>query len=138
MRTIRVETRLAFPREAVWRALTDPEALAEWLMPNDFHPEPGHEFTFRSEPRPGFDGVVRCRVLEVSPPERLAYSWAGGGIDTVVTFTLAAEGSGTRLVLTQEGFRFPGDVVARLALGFGWPSLLRRKLRDVVASRMAV
>jgi uncharacterized protein YndB with AHSA1/START domain len=58
------------PREQVWSALTDPKALGLWLMPNDFEPRVGHEFTFRTEPGPGWDGVVHCRVLEVDPPVR--------------------------------------------------------------------
>ena len=73
-------------------ALTDRAALAAWLMPNDFLPEVGHRFAFRTKPAPGFDGTVHCEVLTVDPPRELAYSWVGGGIDTVVRFTLAARG----------------------------------------------
>lgn len=93
------------PRERVWRALTEPEVLARWLMPNDFQPVLGHEFTFRTEPGPGFDGIVRCRVTEIEPPNRLAFTWVGGPIDTVVTFDLTECQGGTRMVMTQTGFR---------------------------------
>lgn len=69
-----------YPRERVWAALTSSAALAEWFMPNDFEPEVGRSFTFRTEPAPGFDGIVHCRVLELEPPERMVWWWAGGQI----------------------------------------------------------
>jgi uncharacterized protein YndB with AHSA1/START domain len=52
-RAVRVDEFLAHPPARVWRALTDPDLLARWLMPNDFRPEVGHTFTFRTDPRPG-------------------------------------------------------------------------------------
>src|SRR6185437_4413393 len=73
-----------YPPERVWAALTSSEALAAWLMPNDFVAEVGHDFTLRTKPAPGFDGIVRCRVLELDPPARMVWSWAGGNIDTTV------------------------------------------------------
>lgn len=91
--------------EKVWRALTDPELLAKWLLPAvGFELEPGASFTFRAEPQPGWDGRVRCRVLEVEPQRSLRYAWVVGDLDTVVTFTLSPTGSGTRLSLVQSGF----------------------------------
>ena len=40
--------------EKVWRALTDPELLAEWLLPVvGFRTEPGAAFTFKTQPYPG-------------------------------------------------------------------------------------
>jgi len=129
MRDIVLSETYPHGRERVWTCLTDPDLLAEWLMPNDFRPVLGHEFTFRTLPRPGFDGVVRSRVVEIVPPERLVITWAGGGIDTVVSFALTEVPGGTRLELRQSGFAGLGAVVPRLVLGSGWTSLLRRKLR---------
>ena len=64
---------LQHPPEKVWRALTDPELLAEWLLPVvDFKLEPGAEFTLRSQPQPGWDGIVNCRLLELEPERKLA------------------------------------------------------------------
>ena len=86
------------PPGRVWAALTSSEALAAWLMPNDFEPVVGRRFTFRTRPAPGFDGIVRCEVLELDPPRRMVWSWAGGNIDTTVIFTLEATAGGdTRL-----------------------------------------
>jgi len=103
--SIRDERLYPHPPEKVWRALTDPELLAQWLMPNDFEPRVGHRFTFRTEPGPGFDGIVRCEVLELVEPERMVLSWAGGPIDTRVTFQLTPVPEGTRFVMEQTGFR---------------------------------
>ncbi|WP_405736689.1 SRPBCC domain-containing protein [Streptomyces sp. NBC_01537] len=91
---------LARPPAKVWRALTEADRLARWLMPNDFQPVVGHRFTFRTEPRPqqGFDGIVHCEVLELAPQRRLRIAWRGGRLDTTVTWTLEPEGRGTRLV----------------------------------------
>jgi uncharacterized protein YndB with AHSA1/START domain len=54
-RDVRLERVYLHPPELVWRALTDREVLAEWLMPNDFAPVVGHTFTMRTDPGPGFD-----------------------------------------------------------------------------------
>ena len=104
--SIRRELVFAQSPDAVWRALTDSAALAEWLMPNDFEPQVGHRFTFRSQPNPaaGFDGVVHCEVLECQPPSHLVFTWAGGNVDTRVTYWIKPDADGTRLVFEQSGF----------------------------------
>ena len=92
--------------EKVWRALTDPALLAEWLLPViGFELDRGASFTFKAPPQPGWDGTVNCRVLEIEPQRRLSYAWVVGDIDTVVTFTLTPTTSGTRLSLVQSGFK---------------------------------
>lgn len=127
------------PRSAVWAALTDSDQLAAWLMPNDFRPEVGHSFTFRTDPGPGFDGVVRCEVLVVDPPERLSYSWSSGSLGTVVTWTLEERPGGqTRLTLEHDGFRPVRDVFVRTLLSMGWkrkllPSKLRHQLQSATS-----
>ncbi len=127
-RTLRFEALYPYRPEQVWTALTDPAAIADWLMPNDFVPAVGHCFTFATKPAPGFDGIVRCEVLEVDPPTRLAYSWKGGGIDTVVRYVLAAEGASTRLVMEQSGFTgLKGFMISRL-LGGGWKRMIHERL----------
>lgn len=119
------------PIDRVWAALTSSEALAAWLMPNDFEPVAGHRFTFRTSPAPGFDGIVRCQVLELDPPRRIAWSQAGGNIDTIVTFTLEPAGEQqTRLRMHQVGFHGLGAQITRRILASGWPGILRERLAD--------
>lgn len=127
-RKIRFEAVYPYPREQVWIALTDPVAMAEWLMPNDFVPTVGHRFNFRTKPAPGFDGVVHAEVLEVEPPARLSYSWLGGGIDTIVSWHLKEEAGNTRLVLEQSGFRgIKGFMISKI-LGGGWKRMVAERL----------
>ena len=92
--------------EKVWAALTDPVLLAEWLLPVvDLKLDPGVAFTFKAEPQPGWDGLVKCRFLEIEDQRKLSYTWVVGDIDTVVVFTLTPTSSGTRLSVVQSGFR---------------------------------
>jgi len=92
--------------EKVWRALTDPVLLTEWLLPVvDLKLEPGAAFMFKTQPYPGWDGTVNCRVLEIETHKKLSYAWCVPFLDTVVTFTLTPTATGTRLVLVQSGFK---------------------------------
>jgi uncharacterized protein YndB with AHSA1/START domain len=92
--------------EKVWRALTNPELLTEWLLPViGFELTPGKAFTFKTEPVGGWDGVVHCRMLEIDARKKLSWRWVVGDIDTVVTFTLTPTASGTRLNIVQSGFK---------------------------------
>lgn len=91
--------------EKVWRAITEPALLAEWLMPvTGFALAPGAEFTFRTQPQPGWDGKVSCRMLELEPGRKLRYTWTVPFLDTVVELTLTRTPSGTRLTVHQSGF----------------------------------
>jgi uncharacterized protein YndB with AHSA1/START domain len=120
--------------ETIWRALTHPAALAEWLMPNNFAPRVGHKFEFRTKPAPGFDGIVHCEVLELNPPKRLVYSWNGGGLHTRVVWTLEASPEGTKLRLDHTGFRGVRGWMTSRILGKGWRSkILVRNLPALLA-----
>jgi uncharacterized protein YndB with AHSA1/START domain/uncharacterized damage-inducible protein DinB len=122
-----------FPIETVWRAFDSADALARWLMPNTFVPTLGHRFEFRTAPAPGFDGIVHCEVLELSPPHRLAFSWVGGGIDTVVQFDLRPTEGGTLVTLAHTGFEGPKGILLSWMLGNGWSGMLNRKLPRAIA-----
>jgi uncharacterized protein YndB with AHSA1/START domain len=88
--------------EKVWRALTDPVLLAEWLLPViDLKLEPGAVFTFKTQPYPGWDGTVNCRLLEVEPQRKLSYAWSVPFLETVVTFTITPTASGTVTVIAN-------------------------------------
>jgi uncharacterized protein YndB with AHSA1/START domain len=138
-RTIEVDEFLPHSTALVWRALTDPALLSRWLMPNDFQPTVGHRFTFHTTPIPDvdFDGVVHCEVLDIEPEKSLRIAWRGGAaLDTTVTWTLAAEGTGTRLFLVHDGFD-PDNAIhqtARRTMSSGWRSNLLRRLSQCLAA----
>lgn len=117
----------------VWRALTDPALLAEWLLPVfDLALEPGAAFMFKTQPYPGWDGTVNCRMVEIDPQRKLSYTWVVGNmeIDTVVTFTLAPTASGTRLLLVQSGFK-PDQRQNFGGARYGW-KMMGGKLVDLL------
>jgi uncharacterized protein YndB with AHSA1/START domain len=127
-RTLVIERTLAHPPEKVWRALTERELLARWVMPNDFEPVAGRRFALRAEPSPHWNGVVQCEVLALDPPRRLAMRWGdgtpeGGHVATTVVWTLTPAEGGTRLRLEQSGFG-PADTRNRQGAEFGWNRML--------------
>jgi uncharacterized protein YndB with AHSA1/START domain len=128
---IKREILLPQSREEVWRALTDSAALAEWMYPNDFEPRIGHCFTFCVPwgVHVGFDGVVRCEVLECSPPSVLVYSWSGGPVvDSRVSYRLEPHGSGTQMLFEHSGFDLtrPFGKPAFRGAELGWARMLEQ------------
>ena len=125
---------LHHPPEKVWRALTDPVLLAEWLLPVvGLKLEPGAAFTFKTQPYPGWDGTVNCRILEIDAQQKLSYAWVVGdmALDTVVTFTLTPTASGTRLSLVQSGFK-PDQKQNFGGARYGW-KMMGGKLVELLA-----
>ena len=110
-----VERDIAFPPEKIWRALTQPQLIAEWLMKNDFKPVVGHSFNLRAD-----WGAVDCQVLAVEPNKTLSYTWGGHGLESVVTWTLTPTGTGTHLRMEQTGFR-PDQPQYYQGAKAGWP-----------------
>jgi uncharacterized protein YndB with AHSA1/START domain len=119
--------------EKVWRALVDPALLAEWLLPVVAGElGPGSAFTFKTQPYPGWDGTVNCRVLEIEAQRKLSYTWVVGDmLNTVVTFTLTPTASGTRLSLVQSGFK-PDQKQNLGGARYGW-KMMGGKLVDLLA-----
>lgn len=138
--SLRLERVYPHPPEVVWLALTDPLALADWLMPNNFKPVVGHRFVFQIDPTPGCPEIVECEVLEVDRPRRLVWSWTpvfkhgkrpAEGPSTVV-WTLEPVSDGrTRLVLTHEGLSRVYPWWLRLMLRFGWGTMVKRWIPKV-------
>ncbi|MHB8268262.1 SRPBCC family protein [Bradyrhizobium sp.] len=132
-RSVVVEREIAHPPEKLWRALTQPHLIEEWLMKNDFKPKVGHRFNLRGD----WGGVLDCEVLAVEPNRTLSYTWNFAHDDpafdltSVVTFTLTPTTTGTHLRMEQAGFR-PGQKQAYGGARVGWQQFFA-KLEQVLA-----
>ena len=124
--TVVVEREIPFPPEKIWRALTQPHLIEEWLMKSDFKPAVDHRFSFRAD-----WGAVDCQVMAIEPNKTLSYTWAAHGLDSVVTWTLMPAGTGTLLRMEQSGFR-PDQKQAFHGARFGWQKFLA-SLEQVLA-----
>jgi len=109
-----VEREIPFAPEKIWRALTQPHLIAEWLMQNDFEPVVDHGFTLR-----GDWGSVDCKVLIVEPNKTLSYTWEAMGLESIVTWSLTPTQAGTALRMEQAGFK-PDQTQAYQGAKFGW------------------
>lgn len=102
------------PREAVFRAWTDPDQVAQWWGPDGFSTvtesmdvRPGGVWRFVMH---GPDGVDYSNVVvfqDIAPPERLAYIHGGAPDDPhafEVNVTFKPAGAGTRVMIVM---RFP-------------------------------
>ncbi|RWL50352.1 MAG: polyketide cyclase [Mesorhizobium sp.] len=113
-RSVIVEREIAFPPEKIWRALTQPHLIEEWLMKNDFKPVVDHRFKMSAE-----WGGVDCQVRTVEPNRTLSYSWDTKDLESVVTWTLTPTSTGTHLRMEQVGFRADQEPYYRGAT-VGW------------------
>jgi uncharacterized protein YndB with AHSA1/START domain len=127
-RTVTVERDIAFPPERLWRALTQPDLMAEWLMQSDFVPTIDHHFTLRAD-----WGSVECKVLAIEPMRSLSYTWSAMGLETIVTWTLTPILAGTHLRMEQTGFKSSEEQAYRGAQ-VGWPRFLE-KLEALLAKQ---
>ena len=133
-RSVVVEREMPHPPEKLWRALTQPHLIEEWLMKNDFAAVVGHRFNLRGE----WGGVLDCEVLVVEPNKELAYTWnhvhddAALNLQSTVTFTLTPTAAGTRLRMEQSGFR-PDQRQAFGGARAGWEQMFA-KLEQVAAN----
>ena len=112
------------PRDRVWRALIEPDALRVWLMANDFEPRIGKRFILRGRPLPEeWRGWVECEVLELEAPRRMVWAWISneGAPSTRVEFQLEEIEGGTRFTFSHTG---EIDPLMGSRLTEGWPGKL--------------
>jgi uncharacterized protein YndB with AHSA1/START domain len=129
-----IERTFNAPVARVWKALTDVDQMRHWYFDlKEFKLEPGFEFEFTVE-HEGVNYCHLCKVVEVIPQKKLAYTWRYRGEpgDSLVTFVLFPEGCKTRLKLTHEGFEtFPKlPAYAKSNFEAGWTSLIGTSLKD--------
>ena len=113
-RSVVIEREIPYPPEKIWRALTQPHLIEEWLMKNDFKPVVGHSFNLSAD-----WGAVACQVTAIEPNKMLSYTWAAYGLESVVTWTVTPTGTGTHLRMEQSGFR-PDQQQAYTGAQYGW------------------
>jgi uncharacterized protein YndB with AHSA1/START domain len=105
------EIEIAAPVERVWAVLTEPVHVGQWFgqgKPAQIDLRPGGFMHLDH----GEYGTFPVRIEKVDPPRYLSYRWASaypgeeatGTNSTLVEFTLAAVGEGTRLRLVESGF----------------------------------
>jgi uncharacterized protein YndB with AHSA1/START domain len=141
MTVIQKEMTVDAPRETVWRYLEDPKLLAAWLMRNTFNGKVGEEFQFFARPSHDWDGVLNCRLVELDPPRKVAFTWDANDIngETLVTIELFEEADATRLRLIHSRFERAAldvdEIVRRHDAG--WTDhlgLLERQLEEETTS----
>ena len=122
-----VERDFAAPPEKLWRALTQPHLIAEWLMKNDFQPVVGHGFHLTGD----WGGVLDCEVLTIEAERTLSYTWnyahddPAYALQSVVTFSLTPTPAGTHLRMEQAGFR-PDQKQAFGGAKYGWQAFFAK------------
>ena len=124
--------------EILWKVLTTGELISRWLMPTTgWKPVKGTHFTFPTKPDGEWDGVIRCQVLEVTPNERLVYTWKSGyetnagyvsRLDTIVTWTLTRSDGGTRLRLVHSGFVMAKNASVFQNINEGWSKVIAKMI----------
>lgn len=121
---IRLERVYAQAPSRVWRALTLPEMVARWWAPGNIRADVGHRFEMDMGPW----GMQPCEVLEVVLERRFSYRFAEPTLNTIITWELAPEGTGTRLTLIHRGFDLASPVGRQAYEGMkpGWPGILER------------
>ena len=132
-RSVVVEREFPYAPEKIWRALTQPYLIEQWLMKNDFKPSVGHRFNLRGD----WGGVLDCEVLVAEPHRMLSYTWnfahddPAFNLKSVVTFTLTPTRTGTYLRMEQVGFQ-PDQKQAYGGAKAGWQQFFA-KLDQVLA-----
>lgn len=129
MRSLHLSRHFDTPPEAVFRAWTDPDALAQWMGPRNVNARDvsvdlrvGGRYSLVMDGEDGGEYPLSGEYREITPPKRLVFTfmWGHGdleGVEMLVTLDLKAERGGTRLTLTQE--KLPSET-ARERHTEGW------------------
>jgi uncharacterized protein YndB with AHSA1/START domain len=108
-----LQRRYPAPREHVYRAWTEPEILKEWFAPSaawqvpsvEIDLRPGGRYRIVMQAPDGEEHEGGGTYREVSPPEKLVFTWAWGftqGKESLVTVEFRESDGGTSLQLTHE------------------------------------
>jgi len=124
------------PVARIWKALTDVDQMRQWYFDlKEFKLQVGFEFDFIVE-HEGNSFHHLCRVTDVVPERKIAYTWRYKGEpgDSLVTFELFPDGHKTRLKLTHAGIEtFPKTpAYARKNFEAGWTAIIGSELKQFV------
>ena len=135
-RVIEAATVIPCAPHAIWKTLTTPELMAQWIkMPlAGFAPSLGNRFTFQTTPAGAWDGSIQCQIVELQEDRRLSYTWESGDegnvgygsrLNSLLTWHLEPTANGTRLGLTHSGFVLPKNEATHQALSGGWEKVIK-------------
>ena len=126
------------PIQLVWEAITNRDQMKQWYFDlKEFKPEVGFEFQFYGQGHKGEQYLHLCKITEVIPYKKLAYSWRYDGYKGIsfLTFELSGEGDKTKIKLTHEGLEtFPQDIpdFAKESFAAGWTEIIGKSLKEFV------
>lgn len=130
-RAVVVVRELPHAPEKVWRALTTPHLLSEWLGKTDLEPVIGHRFGVEITPQAGRSLAFNCEVIVVETNRVLVYSWnslgngSSSGLRSSVRWELTPTTVGTLLRMEQSGFDTDQPLYLHGAR-MGWPHFVTR------------
>ena len=139
---LEIARRFKAPRAAVFRAWTEPEALAQWMGPEGTQARDvtldlrvGGGYSLVIDGKDGGAHALSGTYKEISPPERLVFTFVWGqgdlkDLEMLVTVSFAELEGGTLMTLVQE--RVPSES-ARQAHEGGWTGSLKRLERYLAA-----
>ncbi len=130
---------IAAPREQVWRALTRPELVTQWMGCLRFQPAAGHVFYLQPDRArrlaDDVTGAIACRIETLDAPRRLSFCWGFPDIpDTWVDIRLTRIAGGTHVRLTHSGwdqFEDHESEVLRGGMGRAWHTVALPALKAV-------
>jgi uncharacterized protein YndB with AHSA1/START domain len=133
------------PREAVWRAWTDPALAAQWWHPHEVVTPPesvridarvGGRYEYLMVAPDGSEYPTGGEYLEVREPERLRFSWADPGdavTDAMIITVDLAEASGGGCEMTFHLAGIDEDRATRDGIHQGWTEAFE-ELDDALAA----
>jgi uncharacterized protein YndB with AHSA1/START domain len=135
-RPVIIEERFKSPLEKVWEAVTVKEKMKVWYFDlKEFKPEVGFEFRFLAGESENNQYLHICKITEVIPGKKIAYSWRYDGYEGIsyVSFELFPEVKRTRLKLIHAGLEtFPesNPDLAKEKFAAGWKQIIGDSLKN--------
>ena len=135
-KAFKIERTFTVPITRAWKAITNKDEMKLWYFDlPEFKPEVGCEFQFWGGPTEDRQYKHLCRVEEVIPNRKIAYSWKYEGYagHTLVSFNLSENEGQTTVTLTHEGLEtFPEDEpdFARKNFEEGWSWIIGTSLKE--------